>query len=741
MTFQDLPRPQSNIPEPPRGRDDISRIERMSAEEISILLHDLSVYQVELETQNEQLRKTQDDLESAKGRYYKLYRHIPVGYVTLDAFGIVRECNDRFLQLCGRDESRVIGRTLAEFVAPSDRKLFDVWVRSGKHLAETLTVNFNHQGNTPLFVSLLYSEINGSAAEEDLMLVACTDVTTLKVAEDRVRLSAVVLDATSEGIMVTDADQHIILINPAFTRITGYTQDEIQGRTPRILSSGKHDIEYYRNFWRALHSQQHWAGEIWNRRKNGEIYLEWLTVNALQDHHGTPLFYVAVFRDETERKRAEEIIRQQATHDALTNLPNRLLFMDRLEQAMRNTHRDGKKMSLLFLDLDGFKEVNDRLGHEAGDQLLKQVAARLALCVRQTDTVARLGGDEFALVLSGLETDDSVTRTTDAILKSLSTPFSLSGGPAYVTASIGIAAYPGDAHNADGLIKCADQAMYASKHAGKNRASYFTAEMQRAALRRYKIIADMRLSDLDQAFVLHYQPLVDLQTGAICKAEGLLRWQHPEEGLLTPAYFIALAEETGMIMRLGDWVFHQALSVLMEWRQHCPEFQISINVSPVQFRDGLGRLKQWVEHLRTENLPGNGIIMEITENLLLDHTPDVDERLLAFRDAGIEVALDDFGTGYSSLAYLKKFDIDYLKIDQSFTQNLCPGSEDMVLCEGIVAMAHKLGLKVVAEGVETETQRDLLRGIGCDYAQGYLFGKPMPREAFAALLPRNALKA
>lgn len=715
---------------------EISRIKNMNAEEIGALLHDLSVYQIELESQNEQLRKSQHDLHAARERYYKLYRHIPVGYVTLDASGIIRECNDRFLQLCEREERRVVGRTLSEFVGISDRKLFDLWVRSDKRLVSPLTVSFNHGGGAPLFVSLLYSELDGGALGEDITLVACTDVTALKVAEDRMRMSAVVFETASEGTMVTDADERIVMVNPAFTKITGYTQDEILGKTPKVLNSGKHDPKFYQDFWRELHSSQHWEGEIWNRKKSGEIYPEWLTVNVLRDHHGNPLFYVAVFRDESERKQAEEIIKRQAAYDNLTDLPNRMLFMDRLEQAMKGTLRNKSRMNLLFLDLDGFKEVNDTMGHGAGDLLLKEVARRLQLCVRESDTVARLGGDEFALILSGLGDDGSVNRTIDAILKSLAEPCILGGSNAYVTASIGIAGYPGDAFTAEALIKCADQAMYTAKHAGKNRACHFTADMQSAALARHKTIADMRLADMERDFVLHYQPIVDLRTGEICKAEGLLRWQHPQEGLLSPAHFIELAEETGLIMRLGDHVFRQAVLDLVQLREKFgTDFQVSINVSPIQFRDGHGRLKEWLNYLADAGQAGKNIALEITEGLLLERNAYVDERLLAFRDAGIEVAIDDFGTGYSSLAYLKKFDIDFLKIDRSFIHNLAPGNEDMVLCEAIVTMAHKLGFRVIAEGVEAEAQRELLLQTGCDLAQGYLFSKPVPLDKFISLLP------
>ena len=723
-------------------RPDLARAQEkeLSQQEVKILLHDLSVYQVELETQNEQLRQAQRSLQITKNRYFNLYRNIPVGYVTLDSLGIIRECNNKFLALVDRAERRVVGRTVAEFIDATNRNQFDLWVKSGSHLTTPMTFRFNCESTRTLFVSIVYSELEGAAEVENMTVVTCTDVTVLKVAEDRVRLSAVVFESASEGTLVTDAEQRIILVNPAFTHITGYTPEEVLGKTPRILNSGKHDPEFYRQFWQALNASQHWEGEVWNRKKNGEIYPEWLTVNVLKDHYGQPNFYVAVFREETERKQAEEIIRKQATHDSLTGLPNRILFTDRLEHEMRNTHRTKQRMCLVFLDLDGFKDVNDRLGHGNGDKLLIEVARRLLLCVRDTDTVARLGGDEFALILPSLVDDNRINQIAEHILSSLAEPFDLGGAKAYITASIGMAMYPGDALNPDDLIKSADQAMYEAKNAGKNRYCHFTVEMQMLAKARYKTIADLRLADIDQAFMLHYQPIVDLASGAITKAEGLLRWQHPEDGLLTPGKFITLAEETGMIMRLGDRVFRNALADLQDWREFDPDFKVSINVSPVQFRDGHAHLREWLELLKPSGIPGSSLIVEITESLLLDRTPIVDESLLAFRDAGIEVALDDFGTGYSSLSYLKRFDIDYLKIDQSFTRNLAPDNEDRVLCEAIVVMAHKLGLKVVAEGVETEMQRDLLREIGCDYGQGYLFSKPIAATEFSALLRQSQRK-
>jgi diguanylate cyclase (GGDEF)-like protein len=412
------------------------------------------------------------------------------------------------------------------------------------------------------------------------------------------------------------------------------------------------------------------------------------------------------------------------------------MFYERLAQEMKKSQRVGLPLALLFLDLDHFKDVNDTLGHGKGDLLLKEMAQRLLACVRSTDTVARLGGDEFTIILPELnEPDDSIERVTQDILCQLTKPFELVGEVAYVSVSIGITLYPEDADNIDVLIKNADQAMYAAKNHGRNRRHYFTASMQEAALARMRLISDLHNALAERQFRLTYQPIVELTTGAIRKAEALIRWQHPTRGLISPAEFIPVAEATGMIIDIGDWVFREAAQQTAQWRtEHHDDFQISINKSPVQFqKEGDGHFA-WFEHLRELGLSGQSIVVEITEGLLMDAGALITGQLLAFRDAGIQVSLDDFGTGYSSLSYLKKFDIDYLKIDQSFTRNLSPDANDLALCEAIIVMAHKLGIKVIAEGIETQEQCDLLIAAGCDYGQGYLFSRPVPADEFEKLL-------
>jgi diguanylate cyclase (GGDEF)-like protein/PAS domain S-box-containing protein len=561
------------------------------------------------------------------------------------------------------------------------------------------------------------------------------DISERKRAEDEMQLAAMVYLNSGEAMLVTDADGYIININPAFTQLTGYALEEIAGKTPRILNSGLHDQVFYQLMWQKLNTAGYWQGEIWNKRKNGEIYVEWLTVNTIYKEDGSPYRRVALFSDITDKKKAEELIWMQANFDQLTGLPNRRMFNDRLNQEVKKAHRAGLPLALMFIDLDRFKEINDILGHDMGDQLLKEVAKRLSGCVRETDTVARLGGDEFTIILSTLEDIGSSERIAQEILHKLASPFQLNNETLYISASIGITFYPEDATEIEELRKNADQAMYSAKHQGRNRFKYYTPSMRDHAQNRMRLANDLRFALAGDQFLIHYQPIVDLADGSIRKAEALLRWLHPNRGVVDPGEFIPIAEETGRIVEIGDWVFRQAAQQVRQWRaSYRDDFQISINKSPVQFQNDEVLYKNWFEHLHKLGLPGESVVIEITESLLLDSKPIVNEKLLTFRDLGIQVAIDDFGTGYSSLAYLKLYDIDYLKIDQSFVRNLKPDSSDLVLCEAIIAMAHKLGMKVIAEGVETLLQRDLLIAAGCDYGQGFLFSRPMPAEALELML-------
>lgn len=586
--------------------------------------------------------------------------------------------------------------------------------------------------------SLIDIEVFGSRMRidgRDATIGIMLDISKRKKAEMSEHLMTLVYQYSSEGMVISDVNGVIVTVNPAFTEITGYLPDEVIGNKLNILSSGRHDHAFYQTMWRAINTAGHWRGEVWNRRKSGEVYVELLTINTAYNEDGTVFRRIGVFSDITERKQSEAVVWQQANFDFLTRLPNRHMFHDRLQQEITKSHRAGLPLALLFLDLDQFKEVNDTLGHDIGDRLLKQAAQRLSSCVRESDTVARLGGDEFTIILSELKDVNVVKRIGQNILEKLAQPFMLEGEEVFISASIGITLYPDDATEIEDLIKNADQAMYAAKDHGRNQLHYFARSMQEAAQSRRWLQRDLRGALADNQFRLHYQPIVNLANGSIDKAEALIRWQHPVRGLISPAEFIPIAEDTGMIIEIGDWVFRQAAQQVALWRStHCSHFQISVNTSAVQFRRGGIVHDEWLGHLRGLGLPGSSIAIEITERLLMDAGTSVTDKLRIFRAAGIQVALDDFGTGYSSMSYLKKFDIDYLKIDQSFVRNLAPASDDMALCEAIIVMAHKLGMKVIAEGIETEQHRDLLAAAGCDFGQGYLFSRPVAAEEFQAFL-------
>ncbi len=559
-------------------------------------------------------------------------------------------------------------------------------------------------------------------------------------ADRQAEIAALVYRNTSEGMLVLDSKGFILDVNPAFVSLRGRAQSDVVGRHVRCLNSPCHDREFYRTMWRSVMETGCWQGEHWGQHVNGELYPEWLSINTSFGDDGEVHRRVMIFSNIAEIKQAEAIIWKQANFDRLTDLPNRQMFHDRLEQSIRKARRAGGRIGLLFLDLDRFKEINDTLGHAMGDDLLKEAARRISACVRQSDTVARLGGDEFTVLLDDIHENRDIQRLTDAILKALSQPFNLGVETVFISTSIGVTFFPDDATDAETLLNNADQAMYSAKADGRNRSHYFTSSMQERAQTRMRLVNDLHLALDQQQFSLVFQPIVDLHVGRVAKAETLLRWHHPVRGLVSPAEFIPLAEETGIIRALGDWVFHEATSQVAQWRsQFDQDIQISVNISPAQLRhEGLD-LPSWASHLAHLGLLPQHVIVEITEGLLMDSDDErIRQQLEAFRQTGVRVALDDFGTGYSSLSYLRKFNIDFLKIDQSFVANLHSGSADHALCEAIILLAHKLGLKVVAEGIETADQYALLAQAGCDYGQGFLFSRPLAAPAFEALLSSQA---
>ncbi|QOJ22705.1 MAG: EAL domain-containing protein [Gammaproteobacteria bacterium] len=552
---------------------------------------------------------------------------------------------------------------------------------------------------------------------------------------EQLYLSSKVFENSTEAIMIADAGKIIVSINKALQKITGYTEEEVVGKAVSIVTSIRHGSNFFQKIWHSVKQHNHWQGEVWNRHKQGREYPSWFNIIPVRSKDGLINYYLINFSDITDKKKADEIIWRQANYDSLTGLPNRNMFYERLNHDIKSAARIGTGLTVLFIDLDRFKEVNDSLGHSVGDALLVEAAKRLNSCVRETDTVARLGGDEFTIILNGISEPQRAEKIMHTILLELAKPFYLSSKQAYVSASIGATFFPDDASNVEILMKNADQAMYAAKNNGRNCWSCFTSNMRTASEVRSRTAYELRTALKEEQLYLLYQPIVELATGNIYKAEALIRWRHPERGIIYPGEFITIAEETNLIIDIGDWVFKQAVNQVALWQANFnTDFQISINKSPKQF---ISKMGDWVNHLNERGLDGQSIIVEITENLLLDVHELVVKQLLNYRDAGVQVAIDDFGTGYSSLSYLKKFDIDYLKIDRSFISNLDSKSSDRILCEAVITMAHRLGMKVIAEGVETDLQKQLLIAMGCDYGQGNFFSKPMMADKFEAFLQHN----
>lgn len=556
------------------------------------------------------------------------------------------------------------------------------------------------------------------------------DIAERKKVERALQLTQFSVNQASFPIFWISEDGRIQFANDAASYLLGYSNEELLSFTARDITQN-YPIELWRKHWRKLKEETALNTELTllNRQRQ-PIFVE-VSSNYLE--YDGEEYNFAFIRDITEKKKAEEVIWHQANYDSLTGLPNRRMFIDSLHQEIRKSSSTGLPAAILFIDLDDFKDVNDMLGHDTGDALLREVAQRLKDCVREADTIARLGGDEFTIIMSSLHTRGPIARVCQTILQHMAEPFYLDGEVAYISVSIGITLYPDDGNTIENLLINADQAMYSAKQQGRNRYQYFTPSMQKAGQKRKRLITELRQAlGEDQMYVV-YQPIVELSSGNVHKAEALVRWKHPKRGMISPVDFIPIAEETGMIHRLGHWIFQTAASQADAWRKTIhPEFQVNINLSPVQLRREGRTSALWLDFMKNSQFTGASVVAEITEGVLLDASKSVIDQLLSFRDAGIQVAIDDFGTGYSSLSYLKKFDIDYIKIDRNFVTGLAHGSEDLALCEAIIVMAHKLDILVIAEGVETTQQRDLLLQAGCNYAQGDLYSKAVTAEEFDA---------
>lgn len=563
------------------------------------------------------------------------------------------------------------------------------------------------------------------------------DITERKKYEENLRLFETVFQTAADAIMVTDADGAIKSVNPAFTAITGYSAQEAIGQTPRILNSGRHDERFYLTLWQSLRQNGQWSGEVWQRRKNGEIYPVWENVAAVRSGNGSIVEYVAFFNDITARKRTEQETFYRANYDPLTGLPNRNLLRERLEQALKQARRYDRKVALMFADLDRFKQVNDMLGHSWGDRLLCQAASRLGACVREADTVARQGGDEFVVVLPNIAEEHDAWVVAEKIITRLAEPFDLSGDSVRIGASIGISLYPTHGEDAEELMRHADLAMYQAKLAGRNTYRVYEPAMSEELTRQLRLETDLRFALERGELAVHFQPILEIASGRLAGAEALLRWRHPERGMVPPSEFMQLAEEKGLIREIGAWVLEQACQTLETWRGMGLTIPLSVNLSSAQILRGLtaDTLRALFEryHLQPQQL-----IFEVAEDILLADGSQTRQWLDEIRDLGVRFNLDDFGTGYSSLSCLKQYAIHRVKIDLSFVRDMVVNADDRIWVEAILAMTRILGIAVVAEGVETRQQFELLRGLGCDYAQGFYFSPPVSAEEFIAVARRSS---
>ena len=559
----------------------------------------------------------------------------------------------------------------------------------------------------------------------------------LEIAKEGMGLLAKVVESSEEAILITDADMNIVFVNSAFVHITGYSEKEVLGENPRILKSGIQDSQFYRNMWERIKSHGSWKGEIYNRKKHGEVFPEWQSISVVRNSKGEITNYVSICIDITQRKVAEEHIKRMANYDGLTGLANRNLLNDRMSQALLSAHRQQTKLAVMYLDLDNFKDINDGYGHAVGDALLKSAAERLLGCVREGDTVARQGGDEFILLMSDIDGYGGAAKIAEKLLNSVCAPFFFDVQELFVSASIGIALYPEDGENVEALFKHADAAMYSAKQDGRNCYHFFTQKMNEVALRRIKLQNNLRHALQRNEFELHYQPQLNAETGKITGAEALIRWRDPKEGLISPAEFIPIAEDSGLIVPIGKWVLQKACLEAKRWHDQNFNVTISVNVSGRQFKEGdFDTLVDGA--LKTSGLDPKYLELEMTEGVLLREDEALSTMLDKLKAIGVKLALDDFGTGYSSLSYLKRFPIDRIKIDQSFVRDVLQDTEDGAIVDAIIYIAHGLKMEVIAEGVETIEQLNFLRTHHCIDVQGYFISRPVPGDQVIAMF--NAIQ-
>lgn len=692
-----------------------------------------------LELQTKELRKSKIELEDRVTErtaqlsqqlhfLQQLIEAIPGPMFYQDANGGYLGCNSAFESFIGQDAGQLIGKKPQDIpgnpILDDDQELLK---NPGNHIYERPVQDAKGIIRDIMMHKATFTNPDGSIGGLVGLMI---DISDRKRMEENLRQAAKVFDNCADGILVTTADAQIIAVNRAFTAITGYQESDVLGHNPRVLSSGRHSPAFFQEMWHSITTHGQWQGEIWNRRCNGEEYPEWISIAAVHDAQGRLTNYISTFSDITEHKKNEQKIHLLAFSDPLTNLPNRRLLLDRLRLAFTTCAQTKRHAALFFIDLDDFKDLNDTRGHDVGDLLLQRVAQRLMTCVKDGNTVARLGGDEFVVLLENLSdvAENAVTQAESIgkrILAAINKPFKLEEALYYTTPSIGITLFNDHQTSVEEVLKQADLAMYQAKSAGRNTLRFFSPEMQERTLARVALEIDLREGLKQQQFSLHYQPQVD-RTGKMTGAEALIRWNHPRRGLISPADFIPLAEETGLILPLGLWVLETACQQLKLWELNpdTSHLTLAVNVSARQFRQH-DFVDQVLRTIEKTGITANKLKLELTESLLLDDVEDIIAKMARLKNKNVRFSLDDFGTGYSSLTYLKRLPLDQLKIDQSFVRDVLANTNDAIIARIIVNLAQSLGLEVIAEGVETSAQLDFFASHGCFSYQGFLFSRPL----------------
>ncbi|WP_337058653.1 EAL domain-containing protein [Pseudomonas sp. USHLN015] len=678
------------------------------------------------------VKETQQQLKISEEKFARAFHASPDGLlITRLADGRLIEANEGFTRITGYTAREAADRSTLElgiWANPEDRQQMVRAIRDQGSL-RNFTAPVRTKGGSIRLCELTAQPIpiNGEAC----VLTIARDITERQHMQEKLLQAATVFESTAEGVMITDTEQRITAVNRAFTEITGYSEAEALGQSPRLLASGQHDSAFYAAMWHQLAADGHWQGEIWNRRKNGEPYPEWLTISAVRNRDDQITHFVGVFADISTLKHAQARLDYQAHHDPLTGLPNRILFESRLQAALLDATTDARQGAVLFIDLDRFKHINDSLGHPVGDLLLKSIAARLKDQLRDIDTVARLGGDEFIILLPGLHNAADAEHVASKVLACFSAPFEADDHEFFTSASIGISLYPEHGNDVATVVKNADAAMYRAKSKGRNRIEFYTRDLTFQANERMALENELRRALERGELSLYYQPKLCLQNRRLIGAEALIRWHHPLFGEISPERFIPLAEENGLILPLGDWVLAEACRQMREWQdRHAPFGPLSVNLAGAQLRQP--QLVERIDRL----LQDTGVVpchlqLEITEGFIMSQAEEALAVLHALKALGVQLAIDDFGTGYSSLSYLKRLPLDIIKIDKSFVRGLPDDLEDAAIARAIIALGRSMQLTVIAEGVETHAQEAFLTAEGCEQIQGYVVSRPLPADVFA----------